>query len=76
MNLKVRARLRREQVKCSESEEDRKRRLAQQAKYARSRRMKLYAGDDKHLKEEQSESGMMPSVIEILEPIIEMSTTI
>lgn len=69
-DLKDRARRRREQIKLTETAEERKERLAQQADYARARRLKL-SSIGKH---EDSQSSDKPSVLKILEPIIEMNS--
>ena len=78
-DLKLRARKRREEVKQRESEEDRKSRLAKQAEYARIRRQRELKKTDNFAKiGDHSQSSILvsdkPSVLKILEPIIEMNT--
>lgn len=77
-DLKMRARKRREEIKNSESEEERKNRLAKQAEYARQRRQRDTKKPDGYLKIGDSQSAILmsdkPSVLKILEPIIEMNT--
>jgi hypothetical protein len=83
-DLKTRARKRREEIKMNETEEERKLRLQTQAEYARSRRMKLNTLEGKEKIERKARelyakihdnSQEKPSVLKILEPIIEMNTS-
>lgn len=83
-DLKERARRRRELVKINETEDEKKERLANQAEYARSRRVKLNSVDEKlkiekkarelYVKIHDTQLLEKPSVLKILEPIIEMNT--
>ena len=84
-DLKTRARKRREETKMKENGEERKLRLSKQAQYARFRRMKINTIEGKQTIErkarelyakihENSQSSEKPSVLKILEPIIEMNT--
>lgn len=84
-DLRDRARRRRELVKISETESERKSRLALQAQYARLRRRKLKEFEENLCKERkirdrfdktQDVAQFMekPSVLKILEPIIEMDS--
>lgn len=70
-DLKDRAKKRRDQVKMSETPDERTARLAQQAEYARARRLKLQASEKKR---EALQASDKPSVLQILEPIIELNT--
>jgi hypothetical protein len=85
-DLKTRAKERREEIKVKESQEERKLRLLKQAQYARSRRMKINTPEGKETIErkarelyakihDNSQSSEKPSVLKILEPIIEMNTS-
>lgn len=85
-DLKTRAKERRDEVKMKESEEERKLRLLKQAEYARSRRMKINSLEGKEIIErkarelyakihDNSQTSEKPSVLKILEPIIEMNTS-
>jgi len=77
-DLKMRARKRREEIKQMETEEDRKSRLAKQAEYARIRRQRELKKTDNYTKLGDQQSSLLisdkPSVLKILEPIIEMNT--
>lgn len=81
-DLKERARKRREEVKCHETEAEKKLRLARQADYARNRRLKLNTFEGKESVEKKARelyaklNEEKPSVLEILEPIIEMNTSL
>lgn len=77
-DLKVRARKRREAVKQVESDEEKRVRLAKQAEYARTRRQKDTRTPNYPRLSGESQSSLLnsdkPSVLKILEPIIEMNT--
>lgn len=77
-DLKLRARKRREEIKQCESDGQRKNRLAKQAEYARLRRQRDMRKSDSFTKLGDSQSSILmsdkPSVLKILEPIIEMNT--
>lgn len=83
-DLKDRARRRRELVKMHESEEERKARLAKQAEYARRRRTTLNTVEEKQNIDKKARelyakihenSHDKPTVLKILEPIIEMNSS-